>query len=115
MPGYAPNNAYNYFILGTWTCRFGAGDILLLWSEAITRLSSFGNSTGSIQSNLKAKYFAKEKKLLVKAFGDAESPVTANLDPKTCAKSLAAFVKINNLDGADINFKDNIAFNNGIA
>jgi hypothetical protein len=37
------------------------------------------------------------------------------LDPTTCAKSLATYIKFNNFDGADINFKDNVAYNDGIA
>jgi hypothetical protein len=52
---------------------------------------------------------------LVRAFGSAESPTTANLDAKVCARSLASFIKTNQFDGADINYQDNVAFNNGFA
>lgn len=116
VPGYALNNMYNTFILGTWTCRSGPFDISLLWSKASFYLSNkFGNSTEEIQSFLKRKYESKGKKVLVRAFGNAESPTSGKLDPNTCARSLALFVKSNGLDGVDVNYQDNIAFNNGVA
>jgi hypothetical protein len=63
---------YNYFIFGTWTCKYGVFDIAKLWSQASTYLSNkFGNTTQSIQNFLKAKYQQKNKKILVRAFGTA--------------------------------------------
>ena len=32
VPSFAPNNMYNHFIFGTWTCQNGAFDIAKLWS-----------------------------------------------------------------------------------
>lgn len=32
VPGFAPNNMYNYLIFGTYTCSHGAYDIAKLWS-----------------------------------------------------------------------------------
>jgi hypothetical protein len=116
VPGYAPNNMYNTFIFGTWTCKSGAFDIAMLWNQASLYLSTkFGNTTQATQSFLKQKYESKGKSILVRAFGSAESPTSGSLDPNTCAISLAAFVKNNSLDGVDVNYQDNIAFNNGIA
>lgn len=37
------------------------------------------------------------------------------MDPTVCARKLAAFVKNNSLDGVDVNYQDNVAFNNAIA
>jgi hypothetical protein len=57
VPGYAPNNMYNNFIFGTWTCKSGPFDISKLWSGASFYLSNnFGNSTVNIQAFLKSKY-----------------------------------------------------------
>jgi hypothetical protein len=116
VPGYAPSNMYNNFIFGTWTCKSGAFDISKLWSNASVYLSTtFGNTTSNIQLFLKEKYELKSKHILVRAFGAAESPTSAQLDPTTCANELSSFIKSNNLDGVDVNYQDNIAFNNGIA
>ena len=116
VPTFAPNNRYNYFIFGTWTCQNGAFDIARLWSNPKLYFSTnFGSSNAEIQAFLKSKYRAAGKKIVVRAFGDAESPTTGKLDPLTCGKSLAAFVLANNLDGVDIHYKDDTAFNSGIA
>lgn len=72
VPGYAPNNMYNTFIFGTWTCKSGAFDVSKLWSEAFFYLSNkFGNTSAAIQSHLKNKYESKGKNILVRAFGTA--------------------------------------------
>lgn len=116
MPNYTTNNLYNTFIFGTWTCKNGAFDVSKLWSNASYYLSTnFGDTNSAIQSFLKEEYAKKGKSILVRAFGSAESPTTANLDAKTCAKNLASFIKTNQFDGADINYQDNTAFNNGFA
>ena len=44
-----------------------------------------------------------------------DTPTTAGVDPTTCAQNLAAFVKANDLDGVDIDYEDNNAFNTGVA
>lgn len=116
MPTFAPNNRYNYFIFGTWTCQNGAFDIARLWSNPYYYFSNkFGASNPEIQAFLKSKYRAAGKKIVVRAFGDGESPTTGKFDPVTCGKSIAAFVLSNNLDGVDIHYKDNTALNAGLA
>ena len=52
---------------------------------------------------------------MVRAFGSAESPTSGNMDPFVCARGLANFVKSNGLDGVDVSYQDNTAFNNAIA
>jgi hypothetical protein len=72
VPDYAPNHDYNYLIFGTWTCKNGAFDVAKLWTEASYYLSNnFGNTTNQIQTFLKQKYNSKNKKILLKAFGNA--------------------------------------------
>jgi hypothetical protein len=44
-----------------------------------------------------------------------DTPTTAGVDPTTCAQNLAAFVKANDLDGVNIDYEDNNAFNTGVA
>lgn len=116
VPSYVPNNIYNYFIFGTWTCKNGAFDIAKLWSAASFYLSTkFGSSTDEIQSFLKKKYQTAGKKIVVRAFGSGESPTSARLDPEICGRALAEFVLANNLDGVDVHYRDNMAFNAGTA
>jgi hypothetical protein len=44
-----------------------------------------------------------------------DNPTSTGVDPTTCARSLAAFVKANDLDGVDIDYEDSQAFNTGTA
>lgn len=37
------------------------------------------------------------------------------MDPSVCARGLAAFVKNNSMDGVDVSYQDNVAFNNAFA
>lgn len=53
------------------------------------------------------------KKIIVSAFGSTEFP-TSSEDPVACAQKLGQFVLTNNLDGADIDYEDNNAMNNGL-
>lgn len=64
---------------------------------------------------MRKKYHEAGKKIVVRAFGNAESPTSGKKDPVVCAKGLASFILKNNLDGVDIHYRDNTAFNNGIA
>lgn len=32
VPSFSPNQDYNHFVFGTWTCQNGAFDIAKLWS-----------------------------------------------------------------------------------
>jgi len=52
-------------------------------------------------------------RILVSAFGNYEFPNNGGADPTTCGKSLADFVKTNNLDGAVADWEDNGALKNG--
>jgi hypothetical protein len=115
VPGYAPDNDYNYFALAFWTCG-SALDMAAIWANALTYFTNaagFGNTTPDIQKFLRQKYNDAGKKILVSAFGSTSNPTSAS-DPVECATSLGNFVLNNNLDGADIDYEDNTAMNNGI-
>jgi chitinase len=62
---------------------------------------------------LRQKYNSAGKKILVSAFGATEMP-TDSQDPVVCATNLGNFVINNNLDGADVDYEDNTAMNNGV-
>lgn len=51
--------------------------------------------------------------LMMVSFTD--NPTSTGVDPTACARSLAAFVKANDLDGVDIDYEDSQAFNTGTA
>jgi hypothetical protein len=116
VPSFSPDNDYNHWVMGTWTCQNGAFDVAKLWSSADYYLShTFGNSSQQIQAFLKQKYLNEGKQIVVKAFGLAESPTSAKLLPEVCARKLAAFVMTNQLDGVQVHYMDNEAFNAGSA
>lgn len=52
---------------------------------------------------------------MVSAFAESEYPTTAGVDPVLCATKLALFVKDTGLDGVDINYEDEKAFEDGTA
>lgn len=52
-------------------------------------------------------------KILVTAFGAAEAPTSAGVNPTTAANNLATFVKANGFDGADIDWEDSNAMQAG--
>lgn len=57
VPTFAPNNMYNHFILGTFTCAHGAFDLAKIWSESDYYLSkTFGKDKNEIQLFLKEKF-----------------------------------------------------------
>ena len=118
MPGFAEETLYNYFSLSVWTFGKGPLNIAGFWSNPTKFLSidnQFGANDSQVHSSIK-KAFAKEnKKLLVTAFGVAETPASDDIDPVQCALDLAKFVKNTQLDGVDINFMDQQAFQKGIA
>jgi len=72
VPGHAPTNIYNHFILGTWTCQKGAFDVAKLWQDVSFYLPHvFGDSDAQIQSYFMDRYRKAGKKVVVRAFGSA--------------------------------------------
>jgi len=72
VPSFAPNNRYNYFNLGVWSCKNGDYDVARLWSNPTYFLSNkFGSTRALIQGFLKSKYQSAKKKIFITAFGNA--------------------------------------------
>ncbi|CAO3662453.1 unnamed protein product [Umbelopsis vinacea] len=102
VPGSAPDNDYNVIILGFWLDQ-GLYDSGYSWAQL---------DSATRQSYLDSIH-AAGKKLLISAFGAAEWPTSAGVDPTTSAKNLAAIVKQYGFDGADIDWEDNTAMDGG--
>ncbi|KAI8071412.1 glycoside hydrolase superfamily [Gongronella butleri] len=102
VPGTVPDNDYNVIILGFWLDS-GLYDSGYTWSmlDDTTR-----------QGYIDAIHGAG-KKILISAFGAAEAPTSAGVDPATSAKNLAGIVKKYGFDGADIDWEDNNAMDGG--
>ena len=54
-------------------------------------------------------YETKNKKMLITAFAN-EAPASHNLDPQQCAQKLSTFVTDNELDGVNIEWRDEHSF-----
>lgn len=94
----------------------GPVDSAEVWSNAIhytTDDNPWGNTTQAIQSHWIRQYHASGMKILVSAFGATEFPTTAGIDPVQCGTDLANFVKLNNLDGVDLDYEDSGAMERG--
>ena len=66
-----------------------------------------GNNTAQVQAAWLKAYHAAGQKVMVSAFGSTDMPTSQ--DPVSVATALAAFVKKNQLDGADLDYEDNNA------
>lgn len=95
---------YTHFLLSFWLSS-GAADNALMWE-------GLGSDK---QQQVKAEYNAAGIKLMVSAFGSTDWPTSNGHDPAQTAQKLADWVKANNLDGVDIDYEDNTAFNGGTA
>ncbi|KAJ2958604.1 hypothetical protein NQZ79_g5772 [Umbelopsis isabellina] len=102
VPGSAPANDYNVIILGFWLDS-GLYDSGYSWSQL---------DSATRQTYIDAIH-ASGKKILISAFGAAEWPTSAGVDPTTSAQNLAAIVKEYGFDGADIDWEDNNAMDAG--
>lgn len=123
MPSLSEIQGYNRFLLAFWLSDRGAVDNALFWSSL----------TSAERQAIKTEYNAAGVAIMVSAFGSTgmssfqrpersadklalliDKPTTAGVDPTVCAKSLAAFVKTNDLDGVDVDYEDS-SFNTGTA
>lgn len=124
MPPLSEIEGFNRFLLAFWLSDRGAFDNALFWSSL----------TSTERQAIKTEYNAAGVAIMVAAFGATgefdglptffvmlimvsftDSPTSTGVDPTTCARSLAAFVKANDLDGVDIDYEDSQAFNTGTA
>jgi hypothetical protein len=83
LPGYGqPDNLYNNIFLAFWSCNLDRGlDVGSVWENAIQYFggqNTIGNTTATLQQNLREKYHQAGKKIFVSAFGSTEFPTTAN-------------------------------------
>lgn len=124
MPPLDEIKGYNRFLLAFWLSDRGAYDNALFWSS-LSRTE---------RQAVKTEYNAAGVAIMIAAFGatgkcesileqmfgtdnghSADNPTSTGVDPATCARNLAAFVKANDVDGVDIDYEDNHAFNTGTA
>ena len=116
LPGYAPPHEYNYIIFAFWSCNSGPLDIALAWSKISGYLGEknpFGSTDRDVQLGMKKVYNQAGVKILVSAFGATEFPTTGKESAEACGTALGNFVIQNNLDGADIDWEDNMAMEAG--
>jgi len=116
VPGYAPKSAYTTINLAFWTSNNGPVDAALLWANAYEYVSAdnpWGNNTQQVQAAWLKAYHDQGIKVLVSAFGDTDFPTSEGKDPNQVAQDLANFVKVNQLDGADLDWEDNSAMDAG--
>ncbi|KIY62608.1 glycoside hydrolase family 18 protein [Cylindrobasidium torrendii FP15055 ss-10] len=71
--------------------------------------------TADEKTTRKAEYAAAGIKLIVSAFGATDVPTTSGADAVATAKTMAAWVKDNQLDGIDVDYEDFAAMEAGTA
>jgi len=117
VPGYAPTSAYNTINLAFWTSNNGPVDAALLWGDAFTYVTPDNpwgaNNTQQVQAAWLKAYHGAGIKVLVSAFGDTDYPTSEGKDPNQVATDLANWVKLNQLDGVDLDWEDNNAMDSG--
>ncbi|KAI8614502.1 glycoside hydrolase superfamily [Chytriomyces sp. MP71] len=99
VPGYA-STTYNVFNLAFWL-RAGAYDAAYYWTQL---------DVNTRQSYVNAWHNAGQA-VMISAFGATDFPTGA--DPVATAQNLAKFVIQYQFDGADIDWEDNAAMENG--
>jgi hypothetical protein len=117
VPGYAASQPsdYNIIMLAFWFCGGAPMDVALLWQNiGDYGISGLGANSKEIQAAVRKKFNDNGIKVIISAFGATEFPTTAGYDAATCGKNLAQFVIDNNLDGADADWEDNGALEQGV-
>ena len=117
VPGYADSLAsdYNIIMLAFWFCGGAPMDVALLWQNiGDYGVGGLGANSKEIQAAIRKKFNDNGIKVIISAFGATEFPTTAGYDAATCGKNLAQFVIDNNLDGADADWEDNGALEQGV-
>lgn len=118
LPGYASKTAYNILNLAFWLKNGGAVDVGAIWADPLKYFSvdnPWGKSIQQIQQSLIKIYHSQGIKVLISAFGATEFPTTQGFNAVDTCRSLAEFVKNNNLDGVDLDYEDNGAMEQGKA
>jgi chitinase len=116
VPGYAAKHDYNYLIFAFWGCKNGPMDVGIVWQNLSSYLGEknpWGTTDREVQIGVKKVYNQAGVRILVSAFGATEFPTTYYVDPVACGHALGNFVLHNNLDGADVDWEDNTAMEDG--
>ncbi len=115
VPGYSWSHGYNYIALGSWSCEGGAGSVLRLWMQPTKYVGTvLGVSDVESRAALKALYRKAGIAILVNAFSSFYNPVSGgNFSASECADRLYSFVRSYDLDGVNIDFRDNVASKEG--
>ncbi|KAI8620879.1 glycoside hydrolase superfamily [Chytriomyces sp. MP71] len=100
VPGYTTND-YNIILLSFWTWGAGAVDMVQSWTQL----------DAATREKYVAAFHEAGKLVMVSAFGSTEFPT--GQDPVAVATKLAKFVTDYRLDGADVDWEDSAAFQNG--
>lgn len=87
----------------------------LLSSGPADQAQAWSSLSASERSSIKSSYNAAGIKLMVSAFGSTDTPTTSGQDPTKLARSMANFVKSNDLDGIDVDYEDFDAVSAGTA
>ena len=112
-PWLTLEHGYNHIAFDGWTCQGSQSLSLKYWQNPQAALppgpapsSALKMSSAEIRMSLKSLAGRKGVKLLVNAFSSFQNPVTNNQSASECANSLAKFIDQNNLDGANLDFRD---------
>ncbi|KAF7983288.1 hypothetical protein HWV62_22945 [Athelia sp. TMB] len=84
-----------------------------LLSGATDQAQDWAEMTAAQRSAIKTAYNAAGISLIVSAFGSSDNPASSGADPTTIAQAIATWVTTYDLDGVDVDFEDETAFNKG--
>ncbi|KAF7980246.1 hypothetical protein HWV62_38975 [Athelia sp. TMB] len=102
LPSAEELTGYNVFALSFWLLS-GPADQAINWAQL----------TSDQKSSIKSAYNAAGISLIVSAFGSTDEPTTSGADPTATAQSLASWVIAQGLDGVDVDYEDDAAFDKG--
>ena len=102
---------YNYVTVESWTCGQGAVHVSHIWANLGPYVvgGGFGSTTSEAQQHWRQLYNDNGVKVLITAFGN-EVPASLNMNPASCANSLATFIKNNHFDGVNVDWRDEHSF-----
>src|SRR5436853_1466924 len=89
VPSYSHPYSYNIINMAFWTTNKEPADAALLWSQALTYVSSdnpWGQTTSEIQQAWINLYHTNNVRVLVSAFGATDFPTSQGTDPIVVAE-----------------------------
>jgi hypothetical protein len=116
-PWLSLEHGFNLVAFDGWTCSGIQGPSLNYWINPHTSAAPQDpNSTmeaTQIRQALRDSAQRKGVKLLVNAFSSFDNPASSNISAQNCANALASFVDTYGFDGANLDFRDTQAFQEG--